>query len=67
MNSFEDDDDVSKLANDAHWLKYIGVIMNEDAVKRLAVKRLHVDRSQQRLADNALTRIMHHLFKAVTK
>jgi len=61
MNSFEDDD-VSKLANDAHWFKYIGVTMNEDAAKRL-----NVDRSQQLLIDNALTRIMHYLFKAATK
>lgn len=59
MNSFEDDafeydeDDVTKLANDAHWFKYIAEVMNEDHISRL-----HVDRSQQLLVDNALKRII---------
>jgi hypothetical protein len=59
MNSFEDDafeydeDDVTQLANDAHWFKYIAEVINEDFNRQL-----HVDRSQQLLVDNALKRII---------
>ena len=59
MNSLEDDDaydyddDVAKLADDAHWFKYIAEVMNEDISKRL-----HSNRSQQLLIDNALKRII---------
>jgi hypothetical protein len=60
MNSFEDDafeydeDDVTKLANDAHWFKYIAEVMNEDVNKQL-----HANRSQHLLIDNALKRIIN--------
>ena len=58
MNSFEDDpfedeNNVTKLANDAHWFKYIAEVINEDHSRQL-----HVDRSQQLLIDNALKRII---------
>jgi hypothetical protein len=58
MNSFEDDpfddeNNVTKLANDAHWFKYIAEVINEDHNRQL-----HVDRSQQLLIDNALKRII---------
>ena len=58
MNSFEDDpfddeNNVTKLVNDAHWFKYIAEVINEDHNRQL-----HVDRSQQLLIDNALKRII---------
>jgi hypothetical protein len=52
-DAFEYDDDVDKLANDAHWFKYIAEVMNEDISKQL-----HVNRSQHLLVDNALKRII---------
>jgi hypothetical protein len=52
-DAFEYDDDVTKLANDAHWFKYIAEVMNEDISKQL-----HANRSQQLLIDNALKRIV---------